>query len=323
MRTAIIGAGRRTNGIGRYIGRYFHKNGAEVVSVLGTSGETAREAASCLEPCGINAAPFSDFHEMLHSTKPDTVVIASPASTHYEYLLKCIEKEVNIFCEKPFIWQNQNDYDAEALLEPLFEKAGCRGVKIGMNSQWPFSLPFYEELCGSVDSMTAENFLIRLSPAVSGGEMIPDSVPHALSLLYSVMGPGRIEHLSFGPCEKNTAQMSIVFNYISSCGCCGSAILLEKASSQPREFSYGFNGRIASRLLELEEYKIYFEYMGRIIQVTDPLELSVRDFISAVSENREPLAGREHIINNTALLKEIYQTFKNDILIKSRFGTAK
>ena len=46
---------------------------------------------------------------MVEKEKPDAVVIASPSSTHYEYLKKCVEAGVNVFCEKPFVWQHSGD----------------------------------------------------------------------------------------------------------------------------------------------------------------------------------------------------------------------
>ena len=53
MRVSIIGAGRNRNGIGEYIGKYFHAFGAEVTSVLGTTEKTSQEAAVGLRKYGI------------------------------------------------------------------------------------------------------------------------------------------------------------------------------------------------------------------------------------------------------------------------------
>jgi len=41
----------------------------------------------------------------------------------------------------------------------------------------------------------------------------------------------------------------------------------------------------------------------------DPLELSVQDFIEAVREQREPLIGYSHILNNMSLLRKIYDSY--------------
>jgi hypothetical protein len=172
-----------------------------------------------------------------------------------------------------------------------------------MNSQCPFSLPYYERLCGPVHSQKVDTFFIRLSPVVSGKQMILESVPHALSILYKVLGDGQIGNLSIqGYKEKIITQ----FHYIFTTGYCEVMIELVRTILQPRSFSYGFNGKIIHRVLDLDTYDISFKYTDKILMIKDPLELSVQDFISAVREKREPIIGRAHIMSNMVLLKIIY-----------------
>ena len=303
MKTAIIGAGRNKSGIGQYIGKYFQKNGSTVVSVLGTTEKTAFNASSNLTQYGIDATYYTDFNRMMKKERPDAVVIASPAVTHYEYLINCVKEGVHIFCEKPFVWQDKNDMDINSLLENIFETAQCNDLKIAMNSQWPFSLPCYEQLCGPVHSQKMDTFFIRLSPMVSGKQMIIESVPHALSILYTVFGDGQIDHLSI---QAYKQKIIITFDYNFATGYCGVIIELVRTMLPPRSFSYGFNGKIIHRVLDLDTYDIFFKYSDNILKIRDPLELSVHDFISAVRENREPLIGKAHIMSNMGLLKRIY-----------------
>jgi predicted dehydrogenase len=303
MKTAIIGAGRNSSGIGQYIGKYFQKNGATVISVLGTTEKTARKASLILEQYGIDATYYTDFNRMMKRERPDAVVIASPALTHYEYLIKCVKEGVHIFCEKPFVWQDKNDIDIDSLLENIFERAESNNLTIAMNSQWPFSLPYYEKLCGPIDYQKVDTFFIRLSPIVSGKEMIIESVPHALSILYTVFGDGEIGNLSI---EAYKERITTKFHYIFTTGYCEVMIELIRTILQPRSFSYGFNGKIIHRVLDLDTYDIFFKYLDQILMIKDPLELSVQDFIEAVRENRKPLIGKEHIISNMGLLKKNY-----------------
>jgi spore coat polysaccharide biosynthesis predicted glycosyltransferase SpsG len=144
MKISIIGAGRKRNGIGEYIGKYFHKYGGEVTSVMGTTERTSLQASLILRKYGIEAHPYIDFNEMVKIEKPDAVVIASPSSTHYEYLLKSIDSGLHIFCEKPFIWDDQ--MDPQKMVEEIFMKACEKKLTIAMNSQWPFSINDYEEI---------------------------------------------------------------------------------------------------------------------------------------------------------------------------------
>ncbi|MEA1946058.1 MAG: Gfo/Idh/MocA family oxidoreductase [Thermodesulfobacteriota bacterium] len=303
MKTAIIGAGKNKSGIGQYIGKYFQKNGAIVTSVLGTTEKTARKASSILTQYGIDAAYYTDFNRMMRRERPDAVVIASPALTHYEYLIKCVKEGVHIFCEKPFVWQDKNDIDINSLLENIFETAESNNLKIAMNSQCPFLLPYYEQLCGLVHSQKVDTFFIRLSPVVSGKEMILESVPHALSILYTVLGDGQIGNLSI---QGYKEKIITTFHYIFTTGYCEVMIELVRTILPPRSFSYGFNNKIIHRVLDLDTYDIFFKYSDNILMIKDPLELSVQDFISAVRDKREPLIGKEHIMSNMTLLKKIY-----------------
>jgi predicted dehydrogenase len=301
MKVVIVGAGRRRNGIGEYIGKYFHKHGADVSGVVGTTEETAGEAAMALRKYGIDATPFADLAELIDTQRPDTVVIASPISTHYVYLARCVEAGVNVFCEKPFLW-NEAD-DIEAMLESVLG-ARRKGTIVAMNSQWPFSLPYYEELVGPVDACAQRQFEMHLSPMSGGTEMIPESMPHALSMLYHIFGTGRVEGVRV---ECTGEIMVVTFVYVSGSGGCACTVSLNRAERQPRPFGYGFNGRLVRRIVDMESYGIYFCYGDRTVKLIDPVELSVKDFMDAVRHRREPLIGPSHIATTTVLLKTIYR----------------
>jgi hypothetical protein len=303
MKVSIIGAGRNRNGIGKYIANYFQKNGATVVSVIGTTEKTACSSSAALRQYGISAASYTDFYKMVEKERPALVAIASPSSTHYEYLLKCIEAGVHIFCEKPFIWdENRN---MQQMLENIFSRAENKNIKVAMNCQWPFTLPYYEELCGTIDKQKTDSFVMELSPICGEKEMLLDSIPHALSLLFSVFGKGEIN----GPgVDLHSEKATIKFEYLSGTNVCKVLIRLTRKEQQPRDLSFGFNNKIVKRRLDLKKYAVSFTFANRTLNIADPLELSVRDFISAVSKQQEPRIGREYIMNNTILLKQIYDS---------------
>jgi predicted dehydrogenase len=301
MKISIIGAGRTRNGIGEYIGKYFHQQGARVTSVLGTTEKSSLQASSALRKYGIEAHSYTIFDEMVKGEKPDVVVIASPSSTHYEYLLKSIDSRLHIFCEKPFVWDDHAGIRKR--VEDIFEKAREKRITIAMNSQWPFSLDSYEAMCGKIEIPETNHFFMRMSPLSVGREMIPDSVPHPLSILYCRLGAGEIKRLNFE--SGGEGKLDIRFTYLFGTRACDVLIKLVHQNTQPREFSYGFNGRIVSRSLDLENYEIYFHYGNKILRIVDPLELSVKNFMEAIEKKTEPLIGAPHILNNMSLLKEI------------------
>jgi predicted dehydrogenase len=306
MRVSIVGAGRNRNGIGEYIGKYFHKNGAEVTSTLGRTQETSQKASLNLQKYGIKSNPYMDFDKMVEEERPDVVVISSPSSTHYDYLVKCVELGLDIFCEKPFLSPDLDD--PKGKVEGIIEKAKGKRLIVAMNSQWPFALRYYKKMCGEIEIKKSNRFFITLSPLASGREMISEAVPHALSLLYSVLGEGEIGNLIYeSPREE---EMTIKFKYLFGRKECEVVIKLVKGQEQPREFQFGFNDKIAKRSLNLRNYDIYFNYGNRKWKITDPLELSVRDFIRAVENQCEPFVGESHIMSNMSLLKTIYDRYQ-------------
>ena len=303
MKTAVIGAGRNRNGIGKYISNYLHKNGATVVSVLGSTKETAMSAAKGLQEFGIISESYADLDKMLTLEQPDAVVIASPSETHVDYLTKCIDYGVHIFCEKPFVIPNSGmPHDR---LEALFQTAEKKGLILAMNAQWPFSLPYYEKLCGPIKKESLKKFTIRLSPSCSGKEMIPDAVPHALSILYHTCGDGQLKNLSID--MLNEDHMEISFQYHHSEGEIESLITLVKEESQPRSFNFGFNDAIVTRTIDTDTYALSFQHGSHVLGIPDPLEMSVQDFLSAVKGSHNPSVGRDAILKTQYLLDIICQ----------------
>jgi hypothetical protein len=306
LNVSIIGAGRTRNGIGEYIGKYFHKHGARVTSVLGTTEKTGLQASSALRKYGIEAHPYTTIEEMVRGEKPDVVAIASPSSTHYEYLLKSLDSGLHVFCEKPFLWGDHTDIQKRA--EDIFVKAREKKITIAMNSQWPFSIDDYEKICGKIRIQEANHFSMRMSPFSPGKVMIPESVPHPLSILYCRLGSGEIRSLNFE--SEGEGEMRIRFTYLFGTRACDVLIRLVHQKTQPREFSYGFNDKIVSRSLDLRNYEIYFHYGNKKLRIVDPLELSVKNFMGALEKKTEPFIGAPHILHNMSLLKEIDDGFR-------------
>lgn len=306
MNVSIIGAGRTRNGIGEYIGKYFHQHGGKVTSALGTSEKTSLQACSVLRKYGIEAHPYTDFDEMVRTERPDVVVIASPSSTHYDYLLKSIDSGLHIFCEKPFIWDDH--VNILKTVKEIFKKAREKKLTIAMNSQWSFAINDYEKICGKVRIKNRNTFYIKMAPPLPGKEMISESIPHALSLLYCLLGDGEVKDLNFE--SGGEREMDIQFIYRFGAKACDIFIRLAYQETQPRDFSFGLNDRVVSRSLDLENYEIYFNYGNKRLRIIDPLESSVKNFMKAVTKKTRPFIGTRHIFHNLSLLKKIDDGFR-------------
>jgi len=142
---------------------------------------------------------------------------------------------------------------------------------------------------------------------VAGKEMILDSVPHALSILYFALGEGKIIKTDI---ESYENIIIIRFIYNTNSSNCEVLIRLEREERQPRSFKFGFNDKIVYRALNLKDYDIYFKYLNKTLKVTDPLELSVKDFISSVKTKSEPQIGKLHIMATYYMLNTIYNCYE-------------
>jgi hypothetical protein len=299
MKVALIGAGRTANGLGPFIAKYLKQAGAQVTAVLTRQPATAARAAAALQAYGIEAQAFCDLDDLLSAARPDALVIASPPASHLDYIRRGLGESLHILCEKPFIWPAPANLDV--LLNGLFDVASRRDLIVAMNSQWPFVLESYYELCGQPTNPAS--FQMRLSPTCAGEAMLPDSLPHSLSLLYASLGPGELADIEIsGAPEAQTAD----FDYRHVTGTCRCTIELVQTLTQPRPLSFGFNGRLVEREIDIRDYAIYFRGAGRRLAVSDPLKLAVEDFVASVRDRREPRIGRQHIQSTSLMLETIY-----------------
>ena len=306
MKIAVIGAGRKHNGIGAYIARFMHCEGVSVIAVLAQDADSARQDADGLKEYGITAEPYGDMELLIDRHHPDAFVIASPAATHADYCARAIGAGIHVLCEKPFIWDGGCDSNS---VSQLLDSAREQGLTIAMNSQWPFVLPVYEQLCGVPQVSQIKSFYIRLAPLSRGRNMIPDSMPHALSMLYSVLGPGSLEHIELLP-ESDSLQ--VFCTYVTDYGKCRVTAELVHETSQPRSFAFGFNGSIARRSIDMETYQIAFTAGDQTFNTDDPLQLCVRDFLHACTHGVAPQIGSEHILSTMNMLQQRYAAWPPD-----------
>jgi len=300
MKIAVIGAGRKRNGIGAYIARFMHCEGAHVAAVLAQDAATAREDAGALKEFGITAEAYGDMEMLIKQHRPDAFVIASPATTHADYVLRAVAAGMHVLCEKPFIWDSGCDIPQ---VSHILGSAREQGLVVAMNSQWPFVLPVYKKLCGLPPAAQIESFYIQLAPLARGRDMIPDSMPHALSMLYTVLGPGLLEQVKLQP---EAESLQVTFTYVGEHGRCRVTADLVHETCQPRSFAFGFNGSIARRTIDMETYRIAFISGDQRLEADDPLQLCVRDFLHACSQGTAAQIEGAHIVDTMKMLDQIY-----------------
>ncbi len=118
MRIVIIGAG----GMARsHIKAYKRNPNFEVKAICDVCEETASQAAKEL-----NCEYFTDMDKMLDECQPEAADICIPSFLHYETVMKCLKKNLHVFCEKPMAHRLE---EAEDILREMNRRN--RVVKIG------------------------------------------------------------------------------------------------------------------------------------------------------------------------------------------------
>ena len=287
-RVVVVGTRRRHQGLGYHLCRFLHAAGAEVVGIVGTSDETLTEALVALARIGLGPATGTDADGLLRMLQPDALVIASPSATHDQYLQLGLDHGLHVLCEKPLCWGGQ---DVAARAQAYVQAYAERGLHLVVNTQWPYTLDAWRTLFPGVLEGRPERFWMVLSPNSAGEKMLPDALPHALSLLLAVLPHAAplVEEVRIDGASPRAENLQIGFTYRAGPRSVQATVDLRQGASQPREAGYGFDGRVAARRVDLADYRLWLEGDGRTVALPDPTPRLVRSFVRRVSSSAAPV----------------------------------
>ena len=308
---AVVGAGRRRQGLGPFVARHLVAAGAEIPGFVVTSATSAtavaREWASDL---GIESRGYLELASLLRCERVDALAILSPADTHAQYLEVALEAGLHVLCEKPFVWALPQLGATARRLALAFES---RGLLLWENCLWPYVLPAFGQLHPGVLDRTPRHLAMTLQPASRGAQMLGDSVPHVLSLAQALLpgGPGRIESLRFMGGTADADALDLAFTYGSGERALGVEVELRRSERHPREAALAIDGRRAQRLVSADGYRLSFASDGRTVPLPDPLLGLVADFVRALpSPGERATASRSReIADRMELLEQIVAGF--------------
>lgn len=143
---------------------------------------------------------YTDFHAMLAEVELDAVIIATPSSMHGKMVRAALEKNLHVFCEKPFVLDNEEG-------EQVTRLANARGLvnQVGYHCRFVGAFQEVKRLLdagaiGEVTHMLAETYgPVVLKPKGStwrtqraeGGGCLYDYAAHPLNLLTWYFGAPR------------------------------------------------------------------------------------------------------------------------------------
>lgn len=305
LRVGIVGARRVRQGLGPFVARDLTRAGAHVARVLGTTPETAAEAAREVERAtGSLPAAFDAVDDFFDGASIDAVCVLSPAGTHGAFLERALGAGLHVLCEKPLLWTPEVEWtDRARHLEDRFAE---RGLVLAENAQWPRVLPSFEALFGA-STKGARELAMGLAPASLGRTMIGDALPHPLSVAQAL-------HPSLEAAEAVTFEHPTAGTLRIAARLVGEGARLELSVELvgdsrriPREAWLAVDGRRADRDIRAEDYALFLRSEDRSIDLPDPLTIHVADFAHAAAEARpgEPLPPDRTLSRRAALLHAI------------------
>ncbi len=288
MRIAVLGVGN----IGKFHVRDFIGAGCEVISILGQTQESSEAKAREIEAeFGIKVNPYHNLDELLKE-RLDAVSVCTPYKLHSEQVRKCLEKNLHVLCEKPFIADTLADNFGTA--KELFSLALQKNKILGVNTQWPSIIPFLKE---KLDFTAVKEFEMSMEPGLQRSGLLLDFLPHANSMLIALAGIGEIKNLQFA--RKSPLEYLLTFDYLSPLSSCKVTYRARYKESRPRQVSFKINQWIIERVIKDNE--MFFKVGETKLNLPDPFRLSIQNFVNQVTENEPPLLSRDAILKNVEL----------------------
>lgn len=98
IKLAIVGTGHRGSG---FWTQHLLKNFGAYAEFVGLCDHNSGRVNHVKKALGVNCPVFTNFDEMLKSTRPDYVIVTTTDSTHDGFIIKALEAGIDVITEKP------------------------------------------------------------------------------------------------------------------------------------------------------------------------------------------------------------------------------
>ncbi|MBI1982976.1 MAG: Gfo/Idh/MocA family oxidoreductase [Acidobacteria bacterium] len=126
-RIAMVGTGWRGS---LTWGKELAENYSDVAEIVGLCDINGKRAEASRKIIGSSAPTFVDFDRMLEQTRPDCVLVTTVDSTHYRYVVRALELNCDVICEKPLC---TDESQAQAILDAAARSK--KKITIGFNAR--------------------------------------------------------------------------------------------------------------------------------------------------------------------------------------------
>ncbi len=152
LRVALVGTGVRGTS---FWGKRLVDEYSDILEFVGLSDINPGRLEYGKKYIGVSCPTYTNFDEMVETTKPDLIIVTTKDSTHHEFIVKGLEMGCDVLTEKPL---TTDETKCRAILEA--EKKSDKTLIVGFNYRWsPYATKIKELLTsGSIGKITSVDF---------------------------------------------------------------------------------------------------------------------------------------------------------------------
>lgn len=285
MNLCIIGVGN----IGIYHIRDFLKYKCNIKAILLPNEKSGKNKQLLIKnKYKIDVNYYTDLNILLKNETIDLLIICSPTETHLKYIEIGIKNNINIFCEKPFIYNL--DSDNLFISKNLFQIAKQKNININVNTQWVYGINQIKHLLPY--KLTHISLYMEHYKTSDNIDFYTENISHMNSIIIFLLGNHKPSNIII-----NSTKYPIVISFLYN------NINIEYKLGHPhnKNIIYKFNTMEFIRYTDIQ-YNQFFIHNNINIPLTDPFSLSIKNFI-----NNTTLINNIDILNNIELTDLITQ----------------
>lgn len=268
--------------------RIFRSLGAEVRAVLGSSDESAANAAADL---GGGVMAFTDLEQLL-AEPLDAVSICTPPAVHRRQLLAVFERGLPAFCEKPLFWEDGSTLaDVSGWLDALIAHPGRQ---LFVNTSNAAFIDVVAERLPPPDQVEDFFFRFHTQGTYRGEGIAVDLLPHAFSLLIRLLGTRKLSGYVF-----DVTETSYVCRF--AYGRCHVELDFAQGQDGPGDLLFCVDDRAFRRVQEGRgaTYRVSLEdsAAGEALPVEDPFASYICEFLQYCRDPSRPDRSVEAVEN--------------------------
>lgn len=289
MNFAVIGTGK----IGQYHIRDFIKSGYILTGIVNSTIESSQKnILKFNEQYEMNVKAYNNIDELIENETLSLIVISSNTETHINYINMCIDNNINFYCEKPFIFNIENDNTK--ICNDIITSCNSKNINFNVNTQWVYGISQIKNYIPSkleYISLYMEHF-----KTPDNIDFYTENISHMNSIIIFLLGCHTIMNLKM--CDQNTIKL-IEFDYNNV-----HIIYKLNHNNKPhnKKIEYQFNDFMFERYVD-EQYEQFFimnNDTDNKIAFNDPFYLAIKNFT-----NNTSLITNEHIYYNVKMMDNI------------------